>query len=389
MLKERTHIHYFDYLRVVAAICVVFMHIAAEPLLMPVNIQWHLLNACTSFAFTAVPLFFMMSGYLLLSNSKTRDISILLKKRIPRLLIPFIGWNIIAILWLTYHYDGFSMNALLDRLIASLNSPSMAHFWYMYTIIAIYMISPLIYGAIQSLSKKGHIYVLILIAIVSLRTILKTILPESIAQLTNIDFINKLEFFGGHVCTFVLGYYLGSCKRKIPNWILILGSVITLGIIISGTYYLTVKSGQYNQAFQNHSSGFEVVLAAFIFLLFKQNFNKSKNWLKTIITPLVSLSLAVYMMHNILYSMLYAIEIKPQSFIDVVLVTLLVLIICMVVLKTVATIKPICYLATGMSFKAACNSCNWIYTYRWIKGCFTKKTDNNSSEQNNISINKE
>ena len=55
------------------------------------------------------------------------------------------------------------------------------------------------------------------------------------------------------------------------------------------------------------------------------------------------------------------------SFFDTVWVTIVNFAICFIVMKTVATIKPICFIATGMSYKNACESCNWIYTYRKIR----------------------
>ena len=380
MLQKREHIYYFDYLRIIAAISVIYMHVAALPLRGAVNIQWQMLNVCTSFAFTAVPLFFMMSGYLLLSDPKTGDISVLLKRRIPRLIIPLIGWTVVALLWLTFSGGTLSVSSMANGLISALNTPVMVHFWYMYTIIALYLISPFLYGAIHSLKKKGHIYILVLIALVSVRTILRTILPQPIANLLNIDFITKLEFFDGHLCTFILGFYLGSCRRKIPNWILAAGAVLTLAVITAGTYFRTAAAGTYMQDFQNQNAGFEILLASCIFLLFKQNCNKEVRWLQPVVTTLVSLSLPIYMMHNILLSMFYAVGISPQTKLEVTLVTLLNLVICTLVLKTVATIKPICYLATGMSYKAACSSCNWVYTYRWIKRCFQKKEIDTSQQ---------
>ena len=376
MAQKRAHIYYFDYLRMIAAVSVIYMHVAALPLRGAVNFQWQLMNICTSFAFTAVPLFFMMSGYLLLSDPKTGDISILLRKRLPRLVVPLVGWTVVALLWLTFSGDNLSVHAMVSGLISALNTPVMIHFWYMYTIIALYLISPFLYGAIHSLEKKGHIYILVLIALVSLRTILRTVLPQSASDLLNIDFINKLEFFSGHLCTFILGFYLGSCKRRIPNWILITGAVLTLAVITIGTYFRTAAAGTYMQDFQNQNAGFEILLASCLFLLFKQNCNKEIRWLRPAATTLVSLSLSIYLMHNILLSMFYAVGISPQTKLEVTLVTLLNLVICTLVLKTVASIKPICYLATGMSYQTASNSCNWIYTYRWIKRCVQKKKEN-------------
>lgn len=381
MLKnKREHIYYFDYLRIIAAISVIYMHVAALPLRDEINMQWQMMNICTSFAFTAVPLFFMISGYLLLSDPKTKDITILLKKRIPRLIIPLAGWTIVAVLWLAFSETGLTVHAVAKQLVSALNTPVMIHFWYMYTIIALYLISPFLYGAIQSLERKGHIYVLILIGLVSFRTILYTILPDSLDRFVNIDFINKIEFFSGHLCTFILGYYLGSCKRKVPNWILVTGSAVTLCIIIVGTSFLSGKVGTYTQDFQNQSSGFEILLASFLFLFFKQNCNKEVKWLKHIVKPMVSLSLSIYMMHNILLSMFYAIGIYPQTKLEVTLVTILIFLICIIVLKTVANIKPICYIATGIPYQSACNSCNWVYTYHWIKNCLHAGKDPASSQ---------
>ena len=99
VLNERPHVDYFDGLRIFAALCVIFMHTAAGPLRAGVNTDWHLLNVCTSLAFTAVPLFFMMSGYLLMTSRKTADISVLLHHRLPRLVVPLAGWTVVAVLW--------------------------------------------------------------------------------------------------------------------------------------------------------------------------------------------------------------------------------------------------------------------------------------------------
>lgn len=98
-MNERPHVDYFDGLRIFAALCVIFMHTAAGPLRAGVNTDWHLLNVCTSLAFTAVPLFFMMSGYLLMTSRKTADISVLLRHRLPRLVVPLAGWTVVAVLW--------------------------------------------------------------------------------------------------------------------------------------------------------------------------------------------------------------------------------------------------------------------------------------------------
>ena len=55
-----------------------------------------------------------------------------------------------------------------------------------------------------------------------------------------IDIISKLTLLGGHLNTFILGYFLGNLKKKIPNWLLVLSGAIILSII--GTIWIVSYS---------------------------------------------------------------------------------------------------------------------------------------------------
>ncbi len=369
-MSKNNHVYYFDYLRIFAAISVIYMHVAAGPLRREINLDWHLIDFFTCLGFTAVPLFFMMSGYLILSSEKTLDVTVLFKKRLPHLIIPLAGWTIVSIIWSIIYAKSFSLSTLYNSLVSSLSSPAMVHMWYMYTLIAMYVLSPIIAAALRNLDKRAHIYVFILASLVSIKAILKLLSPPFIDKYLDIDIINKLTFYSGHLSSFVLGFYLGNLKKKIPNAVLAVSSIVVLAIITVGTYLFTIKNGAFDQSFQTQAAGFEVLLAALIFLLFKQNFNKPAKIIKYI--PIVPLSLSIYLMHNILLNMMYAVGFKVNSFFDTIFITLLNLVICLFTMKTVATIKPICYISTGMSYKAACASCNWVFTYRWIKDLIKK-----------------
>lgn len=324
-MNERAHVEYFDWLRIIAALSVIFMHTAAGPLRAGINTSWHLLNVCTSLAFTAVPLFFMMSGYLLMTSRKTADISVLLRHRLPRLVVPLAGWTVVAVLWQMFLAHTLTPGTIRVQLVAALNGPVMVHFWYLYTLIALYVLSPILYGGIRTLGKSGRVYLFVLAAAVSAHTVLLTVLPD--------------------------------------------GAAVTLAVISVGTWLLTVRTGEFNQNFQNQSAGFEIVLAACIFLLCKQTCNRPpRAWVRAALGSVVSLSMAIYLMHNIFLSMLYSVGVSPRSFGGTVGVTLLVFAACFAVTKTVATVKPLCYLATGKTYAEACRSCNWVYTFRRLRG---------------------
>lgn len=370
-MKEKAHVDYFDYLRVMAALCVIYMHTAAGPLRAGMNADWQFIDLLTCFSFTAVPLFFMMSGYLLLTSEKTADVSVLLKKRLPKLVVPLVGWTVVAILWNLYSSGTLTLRAFGTQLVSALQTPAAVHFWYMYTLIALYALSPFLYGAIRSLDQKGQRYLLALIALVTLRSVAADFLPKTLDPLVSIDLIDKLQIFGGHLCTFLLGYFLGSFEKKLGSGKLLACIAALLAVIAAGTWYLSAKTGSFDQTFQNQSTGFEVLLAACLFLLFKQRCNKKSRFLARV--PLVPLALPIYMMHNILLSMFYSVGLVPVSFADTLLLTLANLLVCFLVMKTVMTVKPLCYLSSGMSYADACKSCNWVYTARWIKAARSRK----------------
>lgn len=362
-MSEKKHLYYFDFLRLIAAVCVIYMHAAAGPLRGEINAGWQAMNVLTSFSFTAVPLFMMMSGYLLLSSERTPDVGVLLKKRLPRLLVPLLAWTVIAILYLMYRWGETSPAQFLSRLAAALDTPVWVHFWYMYTLVALYLIAPVLCGGLRALDRKGHLFVLTLIGLVSLKTILQVLLPARFDAYLNIDLIEQITFFDGHLATFVLGYYLGSLKRRIPNGFLIAASLLLLGVIIGGTACLSLSHGGYDAQFQNQSSGFEVLLAACIFLLFKQNCNRPTRLFR--VFPAVPLTYGIYFMHNILLGIM--LENNPAvTFGDTLGATALNFAICYLVLKTAATVKPLCFVITGISYKEACESCNWVYTFRRV-----------------------
>lgn len=362
MNSTKKHIYFLDYLRTIAALSVIYMHTAAGPLRGGFNTDWEFINVLTSFAFTAVPIFLMISGYLILSSEKTASISVLINDRMPRLVIPLIVWTAVAIFWTLYSRHELTSRAIITCAVDALNQPAAIHLWYMYTLIAIYAISPLLYGAIQSLNRSGNIYVLVLIGLVSLQAIAQSLLPGNFVKLANIDFLNKMQIFGGYLGIFILGYYLGNTQKQIHNGILISAAVLLLGIIVFGTRTVSYQSNEYIQIFQQQSAGYEVLLAACIFLLFKQNFNKPSKLLHTF--SFVPLLFSVYLMHNILLSMFYSFGIQPISFGDTLLITLLNFLICWMFLKTIASIKSLCYLVTGIRYDDACRSCNWIYTFK-------------------------
>ena len=88
-MKQR--ILYLDFLRCLAICFVVVLHSIASTLVNPEFYQcstWYLCMLINPFVRTGVPLFFMISGYLLLRRPNTEHIGDFYRHNIPKLVIP-------------------------------------------------------------------------------------------------------------------------------------------------------------------------------------------------------------------------------------------------------------------------------------------------------------
>lgn len=74
----------YDLLRVASMVGVVYLHTAAGALRQLGTPLWHFSNLLSSLATAAVPLFFMLSGALLLSHPRTAELGTLFRRRLPR-----------------------------------------------------------------------------------------------------------------------------------------------------------------------------------------------------------------------------------------------------------------------------------------------------------------
>lgn len=118
-----------------------------------------------SLARVCVPLFVMISGYLLLPM-KT-DYSIFLKKRFTRVSFPFIAF---CIFYDIYYY----IRGVIDVKTMLINIPKifinygseLGHLWFMYMIMGVYLLIPIFSPWIKS-AKKEHFYFYFVIWLIS------------------------------------------------------------------------------------------------------------------------------------------------------------------------------------------------------------------------------
>lgn len=143
-MKEH-RVTYFDYLRVLAVISVVILHVACEHwgTLDTRSMEWQTLNFYDSIVRWGVPVFLMISGALFLDRKP--GIKLLYSKYIPRMLLAYCVWSAfyaIALPLVTRLTDPeypLSCSSIITGTIRG-----HFHLWFIPMIIGIYMCLPLL-----------------------------------------------------------------------------------------------------------------------------------------------------------------------------------------------------------------------------------------------------
>jgi surface polysaccharide O-acyltransferase-like enzyme len=137
-----------DLIRTIAIGLVVLLHASNEALQassVPAPYWWTAL-VYKSLALSCVPLFVMLSGALLLQPAKLDEpIRAFLKKRLSRIGLAFVFWNIIYLAWGFYVSKvPVTLSNIVQGIVKDLFTGAWYQFWFIYLIIGLYLITPIL-----------------------------------------------------------------------------------------------------------------------------------------------------------------------------------------------------------------------------------------------------
>lgn len=160
----------------------------------------------TSLARISVPLFVMISGYLLLPKKTTTEE--FLKKRFTRILYPFIVWCILYAVYYVFTKDETWTQALIHIINIPVNfGVEVGHLWYIYMLIGLYLLVPILSPWLNSCTKKELQGYLILWGATTFVPYIHLIFPQILGEC----FWNPtpaLYYFSGFAGYLILGYYI-------------------------------------------------------------------------------------------------------------------------------------------------------------------------------------
>lgn len=291
---------YADAIRAYAIVSVVFLHIVSPIVADPSSVSrsgWWTANLYDAFLRPCVPLFVLVSGLFLLDGRKREPLGLFVKKRVMKVLIPFVFWGLVYV-QVKARVQGTHPSALgfLSELVTG---PVYTHFWFIYMILGLYVVTPLLrlYRASAPIPLQ-YVVVAVWALAVSLAPLVGWPLGAFIGARTAV-----VVQFSGY---FLLGpllreRVLGNAARAA-----IVAPFVACGVFTAvGTAMVTDRSGgMFNGVFYDYTSPAVIVMSVCAFLILGsfpwERIAAKDRMLSAVVTQLSALSLGVYLVHYLL-----------------------------------------------------------------------------------------
>lgn len=306
--KSIRRIYYLEVLRVVACLAVVMIHASCVYLGKDMgSFNYWVGNVLDGMSRVAVPLFVMISGALMLDEKYAYKAE-KLKKHIVKLAVFFVFWSAFYTLIfgiVVQAMKGEPIN-VLDIIVSLVKGHY--HLWFIYLIIGLYLILPLLRLWVKKVNKKYVQYFIVLSMIFTFALpqiiqvggyynggfgVFKELLENKIA----------LYYVGGYTTYFLLGWYLNNFDLKKKKLIYCLG-IIGAFVTIMGTYVLFVTTGRALQLYNN--LGLNVLFMSIaLFVFIRNRFSGAGVKERGMVKVVSKYSLGIYAIHALIVEVAY------------------------------------------------------------------------------------
>lgn len=262
--QKLQQLDWINNLRVIAMFLVVILH-TTSPMLMAYGKEpdsyWLIADFYNALSRFGVPIFVMITGALLLHRDY--ELGDFLKKRLGRIFPPFIFWSAIYIAYSLYNEDiNFTDNtwANFTLVLHQFKYGAFYHLWYVYMLIGLYFIIPVLSKFVRNATEKEVLYFLLIWFVVM--AISQPYLARYNPQI-------DLHYITGYIGYLVLGHYLAF--KQFPAWLNMrwfgILFLVSLVIIIAGTWLDSAATKSLSTIFYEPISPTIVLLSGSAFMI--------------------------------------------------------------------------------------------------------------------------
>ena len=331
---------YIDYLRVISMLAVVMIHICTTAMTDfndgIGNYKGVLFVSVTNLLHFAVPVFFMISGALLLNPKKEMTLGKLLKKYILKYacVILIFCWAF-ALIEIVFDKHDIQLAYFLQSFLNMLQGKTWAHMWYMYALLGVMMILPILRWTAKMAEGRDIVYLVAIFGMfLSVLPFLNTI----------VDFNIGIQFpiISVYIFHMLLGYWIDTgiihWSNKVSGIIIACSCVL---LVVASYFHVIWDAGTGNVG--AYDSPVMILFSVSLFMLFRNREDSAvakndghavQSAMGRVIDLLSRCSFGVYIIHMFWINLAYKF-LKVNPFVPNVFVMIVLLWIVMVALSVV------------------------------------------------------
>ncbi|MDR2536172.1 MAG: acyltransferase family protein [Treponema sp.] len=332
-MQNTNRVVYADLLRIAAALGIIMLHTAASRWYgTPVkSFNWQVMNVYDSLVRWGVPVFVMVSGMFQLGPKEAFSVQPLscqeeyrrmFKKYIYRLLWVLVFWGT---LYQTYRYvtryfirhEPVFFHEVRSIPLRILFGPPWYHLWFIYMIIGLYLLTPLIRIFVRHAQKSYLQSGLILFVVIGGGLPFLNFILGKIPHIPKYKLYLPLSEVSGYLGYYIAGYYFANypVKKQTRIVLYILGAVSAL-ITIGGTSFFSLIGERREEFFYEYLLATTIFTAWGVFLFFKETFSAMliPQKYSKVIESISSCTLGIYLIHDLILQVFLLLGLSSTAF---------------------------------------------------------------------------
>jgi len=304
----KTRVIWADSLRILATFAVVMLHTSSRDwYTTPVaSSAWHALNIYDSLVRWCVPVFFMLSGVFFLDPSKEISTRTMFSRYILRILFALIFWGLVYGLVGLVKASARGMHVLTLANFVKLPlrimfGPPWYHLWFLYAIVAIYLLTPILRLITKTCSRRDLEYILVIFFIFgaimpSVNYCLHLVRPSLRINLTVMEATGYLGYF-------FAGFYFAKyeLQRRTVAIMLSLGAASLLVTILL-TSIVSLKTGKAFEYAYGYTLPTTMLASYAVFIVVRLKFKNGRmsERMRSTIVTISGYSFGIYLIHDLI-----------------------------------------------------------------------------------------
>lgn len=331
-IKKKSIDKSLEYLRAFACLGVVLIHVfklALDFYFDDLSSAQHIFyEAAVNNLRWCVPVFLMITGSLLLSPQKQITFEKLYKKYIFRILVVLFAFGyVFAFIELFFYERAIKAYMFFEALKMVICGRSWDHLWYLYMLVVLYMLLPIIKAFINAVNNNVLKYSLfIMILFISVIPMIRAV---------GFEFGFSMQVTSIYVFYPILGYCVYNRIISITNKTSVIMLVFSLGFLIGCSVVHYIYEIDIPEVLTSHGSFFVIIQSVAIFNIGYNNVRFKNRTAERICLNFAKLSFGIYIIHMFFLNLIYKLlQLSPAKYTELIFIPVYIITVALSYIST-------------------------------------------------------